>query len=224
MEVEPPSVMLWNLKAWKQLSKAWDMIVKTVLSGPTKAALETHRYALSCLNQWFISDEKQQASGLVSMVKICKSIQHGKIPAMARSGKPSSLIDPDLPLQFAYQSTKVRQDALIGISAAGWGGVNSHIVLKVPPSEYLRKPTVKFPSFVFKEETLAAPRLNSVRAANSSAKHRTEVDMVMEQVALILPGARSIGPDTDLRAAGLDSISFVRLSRNIKTLSNFLLP
>lgn len=101
----------------------------------------------------------QNASGLVSLVKICKSIQAGTIPAMARTGKLNSFItDANLPVNFAYQPIKVKSGALIGISAAGWGGVNSHVVVQVPPVKLLKKVGKKQSKYHLYNETLAAPR------------------------------------------------------------------
>lgn len=101
----------------------------------------------------------QHASGLVSLVKICKSIQAGTIPAMARTGKLNSFItDANLSVNFAYQPTKVKSGALIGISAAGWGGVNSHVVVQVPTAKLLKKMGKKQSKYHLCNKTLAAPR------------------------------------------------------------------
>ena len=75
----------------------------------------------------------QHVSGLVSLVKICKSIQGGTVPAISSLEKLSPMTDPDIPFSFASKPTKLSKDAVVGISAAGWGGVNSHLVLVFPP-------------------------------------------------------------------------------------------
>nr|POE79797.1 hybrid pks-nrps synthetase tas1 [Quercus suber] len=101
----------------------------------------------------------QHASGLVSLVKICKSIQHGIIPATRGLTKPNSMIDPTLPIHFATEETKLTAGDLIGVSATGWGGVNSHMVL-APPADQLRKTqTRRLPHGFFKRQRLQAPRL-----------------------------------------------------------------
>lgn len=127
----------------------------------------------------------QHASGLVSLVKICKSIQAGTIPGMVRTGKLNPFItDAHLALNFAYQPTKVEQGALIGISAAGWGGVNSHVVVQVPPTKLLRKTGKKQPKYHLRNETLSAPRKSgpggTVRASTNGVDHN--LDLVISEL------------------------------------------
>lgn len=127
----------------------------------------------------------QHASGLVSLVKICKSIQAGTIPAMVRTGKLNSFItDADLPLNFAYQPTKVKSGALIGISAAGWGGVNSHVIVRVPPAELLKKMGKKQSKYHMCNKTLAAPRKSGLGVTDSGSPNSvgTTLDLVIPEL------------------------------------------
>lgn len=187
----------------------------------------------------------QHASGLVSLIKICKSIQTGIIPAMARTGKLNSIItDANLALNFAYQPTKVEPDALIGISAAGWGGVNSHVVVQVPPAKLIKKMGNRQSKYSLCNETLAAPRKSGLEGIAISLPNGVDpaldllipevnnivgnghvvvangidpaLDLVIQEVNKVLDDGHLIDAETDLRAAGFDSARFVRLSHGIK--------
>ena len=161
----------------------------------------------------------QHASGLVSLVKICKSIQNGTIPAMVRTGKLNPIIaDANLALQFAYQPTNVEPEALIGISAAGWGGVNSHMVIQAPPAGMIRRLGGKRSKYNFVNETLAAPRKAGYEKLAVSAPVVTDpsLELVIQAVQELLGSGINIEAGTDLRALGFDSAAFVRLSQAIK--------
>lgn len=219
----------------------------------------------------------QHASGLVSLVKMCKSIQAGTIPAMVGTGKLSPLImDANLPVRFAYKPIKVKPGTLIGISAAGWGGVNSHVVIQAPAAEVPRKVDKTRSRYRLRNEILSAPRNSGLHEAtktsqdesvsimspvtpsfstsetldngrvdnlgpedlqqdaklvgasneNSSPKiMESALDLVLREVSRILEVGQGVAVDDDLRAAGLDSLGFVTLARNIKRLGEgFHLP
>ena len=87
---------------------------------------------------------------------MCKSIQHGVVPPTASLQMLNPLIDQDLPFQFAFNATKLTGDALVAISAAAWGGVNSHVVLKLPPKELLKSVDARQKRY-FTHVSLAAP-------------------------------------------------------------------
>lgn len=134
----------------------------------------------------------QHASGLVSLVKICKSIQAGTIPAMARTGKLHSFItDANLPVNFAYQPTKVKSGALISISAAGWGGVNSHVVVQVPPAKLLKKMGKKQSKYHLCNKTLAAPRKSGLGVAASHLTNGVDptLDLMIPEINNVLSNA-----------------------------------
>ena len=80
------------------------------------------------------------------------------------------MIDSDIPFKFAYQATKLSKDAVIGISAAGWGGVNSHIVLASPYKRRLKRLNPRPTHGRFERQLLQAPRRNVVQQAEQSIK------------------------------------------------------
>lgn len=134
---------------------------------------------------------------------------------MWSSGRVSPVIRPDLPLHFAYKPTKLRPDSLIGISAAGWGGVNSHVVIKVPPTELSRTPGAPRSKRAFKLETLAAPRLVSDEIMDDYVQVNRGEELIIQKLSEMFNGIE-IGPHTDLRAAGVDSSMFVRLAHLLR--------
>ena len=101
----------------------------------------------------------QHSSGLVSLIKLCKSIQGGVIPATRGLDTPNPMINPGLPIDLAMQKTPLVESDILAVSAAGWGGVNSHIVLAFPEERLHKKTTTFMPADIFTRQRLEAPRL-----------------------------------------------------------------
>lgn len=101
----------------------------------------------------------QHASGLVSLIKVCKSMQRGVIPAIKGLETPSDMIDPALPVRLAREETRLERSDVLGVSASGWGGVNSHTILGFPDEHLQKRETRRLPEGTFKRVTLAAPRI-----------------------------------------------------------------
>lgn len=101
----------------------------------------------------------QHASGLVSLVKLCKSMQDGIIPPTKGLDTPNPIINPGLPIDLAMQKTPLVKSDILAVSAAGWGGVNSHIVLAFPEERLHKKTTTFMPAEIFTRQRLEAPRL-----------------------------------------------------------------
>ena len=146
------------------------------------------------------------------MIKICKSLQNGVVPAIASLDKLNPLIDSSLPFEFAFQETKLGKSPVVAISAAGWGGVNSHIVLTGPPSGLLKRLNPRRVSRTFDRETLKAPRYTPVPP---------DPDQKAKILATMLICARDIlgqdiDLDTDLRRAGMSSTVYIELIGRIQ--------
>nr|POF14113.1 hybrid pks-nrps synthetase tas1 [Quercus suber] len=100
----------------------------------------------------------QHASGLVSLIKLCKSMQKGVVPATRGCVNLNAMVNQDLPLVFARQDTHLKRDDILAVSASGWGGVNSHVVMGFPDARLQKTSTVFVPKGKFHRQTLAAPR------------------------------------------------------------------
>lgn len=145
---------------------------------------------------------------------MCKSIQGGVVPATAGLEKLSPMIDPDIPFKFAFQPTKLSKDSVIGISAAGWGGVNSHIVLVSPPGNRLKRLQPQSGHGRFQRQLLRAPRRKVGQQAEEAIK--TLATCIALCATNLLQ--KNVSTNTDLRAVGLDSLAYTRLVRRIRDL------
>ncbi|WZH48361.1 amino acid adenylation domain protein [Fusarium acuminatum] len=103
----------------------------------------------------------QQASGLVSLIKVIKSMQGGVVPKTLGFETPNETISPDLPIDLASKPTNVGPGDILAVSATGWGGVNSHAVLAFPDAHLHKRTTRQVPAGRFHRRTLAAPRLSA---------------------------------------------------------------
>lgn len=139
-------------------------------------------------------------------------MQHGVVPATGALVTPNSIIDQKLPFRFALQPTVLDKGDLVAISAAGWGGVNSHIVLQYPPDGALRPTDARPTRRQLQRITLKGPRRGEANPLDSSDKETLAA--IVFCASNILGG--DIRSDTDLRAAGMDSKAFVLLVGSIR--------
>ncbi|CAK5278570.1 unnamed protein product, partial [Mycena citricolor] len=142
----------------------------------------------------------EAASGLVSVIKLVKSIQHGVVPPLQSFEQPNPVIDPTLKISFAKNPVRLSPDALLSASSTGLGGVNAHCVLAFPPAQHKRKASVEATSIkgpVDVSVEVPSPKASVPDA--TSAGH-----LVLRHVRSIL-GTDEISSTTVLRDAGLDS-------------------
>ncbi|CAK5278542.1 unnamed protein product [Mycena citricolor] len=142
----------------------------------------------------------EAASGLVSVIKLVKSIQHGVIPPLQSFEQPNPVIDPTLKISFAKNPVQLSPDALLSASSIGLGGVNAHCVLAFPPAQHTRKASVEvMPIKASVDVLLEVPGPKTRLPEVASAGH-----LVLRHVRTIL-GTDEIDSTTVLRDAGLDS-------------------
>ncbi|KAJ6487589.1 non-ribosomal peptide synthetase [Mycena sanguinolenta] len=77
----------------------------------------------------------EAASGLVSVIKICKSFQHGLIPPVQSFEALHPIINPRIPVQIANNAVPISDGAVVSVSSIGLGGVNAHCILQSPGSK-----------------------------------------------------------------------------------------
>ena len=152
----------------------------------------------------------QAAGGLISVIKMCKSIQNGVIPAMPSFERLNPMINADLPITIAAHEVPLAANAIVSVSSTGLDGVNAHCVLRAPPSHAQRVPNAmhrlsRRPSSTFASETLENARKITHCASDILG---TEIQ-----------------EDMSLRAAGLDSQGQVLLMHRLaKVIPSAVLP
>lgn len=172
----------------------------------------------------------QHASGLVSLIKLCKSMQHGVVPATRGLEQPNEMINQNLPLKLASKDTPIRRGHILTVCASGWGGVNTHTLLGFPDDRLQKRATISLPPSTFTRRLLAAPRLDPATIARSvevkpeqeqtpraSVATRPRLEEVSDAVASVFARHATdvlgceVAFDTDLKAVGLDSKAYVAL-------------
>ena len=136
-------------------------------------------------------------------------MQAGVVPATKGLDQVNQMINPDLPITLAKEQTRLELEDILAVSAAGWGGVDSHIVLGSPDQHLLKRTTTLIPATTFKRKSLKAPRLRSFTAAEKQ-KVPSLATGVFANCASDMFGVE-IDADTDLKQHGLDSKSFTTL-------------
>lgn len=135
-------------------------------------------------------------------------MQHGVIPATKGIEKPNQMINPALPIDLAVNQTKLRPSDILAVSAAGWGGVNSHVVLGFPDEQLRKKQTVYIPEKLFCRRILAAPRLDTSATPISPSAEAISVFVRCATDALGV----EVRADSNLKQYGLDSRTYTVLA------------
>ncbi|OAA78214.1 amino acid adenylation domain protein [Akanthomyces lecanii RCEF 1005] len=168
----------------------------------------------------------QHASGLVSLIKICKSMQAGTIPCTKGLETPNAMINPALPIDLAMSPTKLSMDDIIAVSASGWGGVDSHVVLGFPQQGLLKESSIIVPEGRFSREALQAPRLKgcAMLMVQSSIMITDKQRFDEATGAFAQAAAKILGTDVEshsnLKDLGLSSVQYVALISTVaETLS-----
>jgi acyl transferase domain-containing protein len=117
------------------------------------------RLFFPCRESAILTRSLQAAGGLISVIKMCKSIQNGVIPAMPSFERLIPMINADLPITIAAHEVPFTDKAIVSVSSTGLGGVNAHCVLRAPPSHAQRVPDTirrssRHPVSTFASETL----------------------------------------------------------------------
>ncbi|KAI0190564.1 amino acid adenylation domain protein [Astrocystis sublimbata] len=150
----------------------------------------------------------QHASGLVSLVKLCKSMQHGIIPVTKGLSQPNDMINRSLPLKLAHREISLERDDILAVSATGWGGVNSHLLLGFPETRVQKQSTISVAPNTWSRRTLAAPRLSQSKLADPEV-----VSAYVHHASKILKC--DIKPDYHLKDCGLDSLKYMAMTRGV---------
>jgi acyl transferase domain-containing protein len=167
------------------------------------------RSSFRILNR-LLTHSLQAAGGLISVIKMCKSIQNGVIPAMPSFERLNPMINADLPITIAAHEVPLTDKAIVSVSSTGLGGVNAHCVLRAPPSYAQRVP-----------DTI---RRSSRHPSSTFASEIQEYARKITQCASDILGIE-VQEDTSLHAAGLDSQGQVLLMHRLaKVIPSTVLP
>lgn len=139
-------------------------------------------------------------------------MQRGIIPATAGLEKPNQMIDLSLPIRFAVEQTPLRENDVVSISAAGWGGVNSHVVLTPAPARLLKTSSLRPQADKYQRQQLCAPRIKPERA-NDEALVRATAAIITRCASDIFE--RDVGLNENLYEVGLDSKTYVSLTGSV---------
>ena len=143
-------------------------------------------------------------------------MQRGIVPATKGLSQPSDMINRDLPLYLAHKDTKIEPGNILAVSATGWGGVNSHMIISFPDGRLHKQTTISVPPTTWSRTTLAAPRIPQPPATAAPTLKSADpvvVSAFVHQASKIL--GYSVEPDYDLKDYGLDSLKYMALCRAV---------
>ncbi|KIK03064.1 hypothetical protein K443DRAFT_95740 [Laccaria amethystina LaAM-08-1] len=166
----------------------------------------------------------EAAGGLVSVIKMCKSMQHGVIPPMPSFQRKNPMINPALPFTIASTGVPLKKNAVVSVSSTGLGGVNAHCILRYPPASSQRPSDLVLdaPSTPESTEVLPSPPKTS-SLPPVAALSQEKIGQIASCASQIL--SVDIDEGTDLRAAGLDSQGQIALMRKVgEAFPTYMLP
>jgi acyl transferase domain-containing protein len=152
----------------------------------------------------------QAASGLVSVIKLCKSIQHGYIPPLQSFEALNPMINARLPVKIAAEGIPISSGAVVSVSSTGLGGVNAHCVMSFPPATRGRKLARVTYS---RREPVAASTVLPPMAIKPLHEGNSQLVVLIEQASEILN--LRLKATTNLKDASLDSRGQMMLMHKI---------
>ncbi|KAF9522313.1 hypothetical protein CPB83DRAFT_887614 [Crepidotus variabilis] len=163
----------------------------------------------------------EAAGALVSVIKMCKSMQHGVIPGMSSFQKLNPMINTDLPITIATREVPLPPNAIVSVSSTGLGGVNAHCILRTPPTRPQRLlDTLHRPFPVTRTSSFLSQMSTSSTLVSSSTDDVREIAKCASDILGV-----KIQEDTLLHDAGLDSQGQVQLIHQLaKVLPSATLP
>ncbi|KAJ7098559.1 hypothetical protein B0H15DRAFT_797266 [Mycena belliarum] len=181
-------------------------------------ALSLAKLGLGLNGNWIVGSNKgnigncEAASGLASLVKICKSIESGTIPPMLDFERPNPIIDPGFPFGFANRPVSVSRSHVFAVSSSGYGGVNAHCVVTLPPSGLSRSSRGR--------SLVKLPDHQAVSSMTASVSSQVPVSDIAASIVTVAAGVMDLPLDqsTDLRAHGLTSLKQIQVVQKLRTL------
>ena len=156
----------------------------------------------------------ESAAGIAGLLKAVLLLHKGLIPGNLHFEKPNQFIDFDsYQLQVVKNETPIDPESLVGVSSFGFGGANSHIIIK-GPEKSVRKPLQDLESPFDNER--AAPIISYFQLDPDEteplpeeipARKTEDLRAVVRRVFYDLTGIEEIDPDIDLTDQGLNSLS-----------------
>ncbi|MEE4604810.1 MAG: phosphopantetheine-binding protein, partial [Desulfobacteraceae bacterium] len=165
----------------------------------------------------------ESAAGIAGLIKSIAVLNYGKIPPNLHFNQPNQYIDFESShIKVVAEETPIDHQALIGVSSFGFGGTNSHIIIK-GAEEALRKP-IQPQEVPFNREQAAAlaPYLHLKASDDVGPTPEAEpfdmpdVRRSIQELFQSLTGIEGIDPELELVEQGLDSMSATELINKLE--------
>ncbi|KAJ7203596.1 amino acid adenylation domain protein, partial [Mycena pura] len=152
----------------------------------------------------------EAASGLVSVIKLCKSIQHGFVPPLQSFEAINPLINSGLPVKIAAEGVPLSPEAVVSVSSTGLGGVNAHCIMRFPPTTRRRRPErANIPAAAPSVVSIVVPPVPAPVTPTGGKILTTIVELASDILDI------RIEESSNLRDAGLDSRGQIMLMHKL---------
>jgi acyl transferase domain-containing protein/acyl carrier protein len=166
----------------------------------------------------------ESAAGIAGLIKSVLILTNGIIPPNLHFNKPNQYIDfKSYPLKIVSEKTKIDNEANIGISSFGFGGVNAHVIIK-GVNGHVKKKVKNFEIPFDRNRSLSLKefyQLNAGQLPNAGEPlQRIENDFDTEKFIKTLfsniTSIEEIDPEVELLEQGLDSVAALEFITNLE--------
>jgi len=166
----------------------------------------------------------ESASGIAGLIKSVLILNNGIIPPNLHFNQPNQFIDfESYPIKIVTEETKIDNEANIGISSFGFGGVNAHIIIRGANGNIRKK--VKNLEIPFdRNRSLSLKdfyQLNVVPVHSTSntlelSESKFDTSKFIKNLFYNITNIEEIDPEVELIEQGLDSVAALEFITNLE--------
>jgi len=166
----------------------------------------------------------ESASGIAGLVKSVLALNKGIIPPNLHFKQPNQYIDfKSNHLRVVTEETKIDNEANIGISSFGFGGVNAHVIIR-GANDLVRKKIKDFEIPFDRNRSLSLSDFfqlndNQVLEMNTISDHddnKFDTANFIKNLFHSITNVEEVDPELELTEQGLDSIAALEFITNLE--------
>jgi len=157
----------------------------------------------------------ESASGIAGLIKSVLILNNGIIPPNLHFNQPNQYIDfESYPIKIVTEETKIDNEANIGISSFGFGGVNAHVIIRGANGQVRKKvrnleiPFDRNRSLSLKEfYQLNVEQLPNTSNTPDLGESKLNTSKFIKNLFYNITSIEEIDPEVELIEQGIDSVA-----------------
>jgi acyl transferase domain-containing protein/acyl carrier protein len=166
----------------------------------------------------------ESASGIAGLIKSVLILNNGIIPPNLHFNQPNQYIDfESSQIKVITEETRIDNEANIGISSFGFGGVNAHVIIK-GVNDHVRKKLKNFEIPFDRNRSLPLSnfyqlnekQFTEIYNISDSIDNRLDTANFIKNLFHSITNVEEIDPELELIEQGLDSIAALEFITNLE--------